>query len=168
MREMETATIRSPDERGDLVRARRRRKTGRPCPSGTVQGSSTLIMPTRAFFLQRLNVLKIVPESGRVQEKEWGTLSRWKGPSKSSCRTTFWTASDMVCPCGWDRPKGTRPTHPSATPAFQGRMNSCVSGGSSGRPTDSDVSVEAPDAITLCPSILRRRRWRFEGPLAGS
>lgn len=89
MREMDTAAIRSPDERGDLVRARRRRKSGRPYPSGTVQGSSTLIMPTRAFFLQRLNVLKIVPESGRVQEKEWGTLSRWKGPSKSSCRTTF-------------------------------------------------------------------------------
>ena len=49
-------------------------------------------------FFTALNVLKIAPQSGRVQEKEWGTLSRWKGPSKSSCRTTFWTASDMVLP----------------------------------------------------------------------
>ncbi|SDO23861.1 hypothetical protein [Ensifer sp. YR511] len=80
MREMKTATIRSPDERGDWCGSLTQ-KVWLPLSTGTLTGSSTLITPTR--FFQWLNVLKIAPESGRVQEKEWGTLSRWKGPSKS-------------------------------------------------------------------------------------
>ena len=167
MREMETATIRSPDERGDLVRARRRRKTGRPCPSGTVQGSSTVIMPTRAFFYSAERAEDCAPVRTSTG-KRVGYAEPLEGPKQIQLSYYLLDGFGHGLPVRWDRPKGTRPTHPSATPAFQGRMNSCVSGGSSGRPTDSDVSVEAPDAITLCPSILRRRRWRFEGPLAGS
>jgi len=85
MHEMKRASTRSPDEWGDFVRTVSPSKKAWP-PLSIWQGTSDTVVDPRnadAGVSQWLNVLKIAPESGRRQEKEWGTLIRWNGSSKS-------------------------------------------------------------------------------------